>query len=101
MQTSAAQIFEWVSAHFHMIGWAGIAAFFGRLTFLTFKGGTFILDAKSRVLSAEANLTKMATNCVPTIQNNTEQTNHKLDKHTEILESIDKNIAILVDRGRQ
>ena len=37
---------------------------------------------------------------LPRIQNNTEATNAKLDEQTEILESIDKNIAILVDRGR-
>ena len=59
-----------------------------------------LIDAKVRVLAAEAHLTKMATNCVPTIQDATLATNTKREKQTELLENIDKNIAILVDRGR-
>jgi hypothetical protein len=92
--------FEWLSAHIHLLGWSGISALAGRLIWLTFKGGTLFIDAKGRVLTAEANINKMATNCLPTIQANTEQTNIKLDKTIEVLESVDKNIAILVDRGR-
>ena len=91
---------EWISQHIHLLGWSTISAVAGRLFWLTFKGGTLFIDAKGRVLTAEAHLTKMATNCMPTIQANTEATNSKLDKQTEVLESIDKNIAILVDRGR-
>lgn len=94
------EAFNWISSHIHMLGWSGISALAGRLLWMTFKGGTFLIDAKGRVLSAEAHLTKMATNCVPTIQNNTEATNTKLDKVIEVLESVDKGIAVLVDRGR-
>ena|SRR5882724_8668917 len=93
-------VFEWISQHIHLLGWSTISAFAGRLFWLTFKGGGLFLETRGRVLAAEKHLVKMATNCVPTIQNNTEATNTKLDKQTEILESIDKNIAVLVDRGR-
>lgn len=93
-------VVDWISSHIHMLGWSGITALVSRILYLTFKGGSIAVDAKSRVLAAEANLSKMATNCVPTIQKNIEELNAKHDKTTELLENIDKNIAILVDRGR-
>lgn len=92
------QTLNWIFNHFHIVGWSGITALTGRLIWLTFKGGTFFVDARERLLTAEANVNKMATNCMPTIQTNTQQTNEKLDKMVVILESMDKGIAILVDR---
>lgn len=93
--------FEFISTHIHMVGWSTITAFVGRLIWLTWKGGHLFAEGKERVLAAEANVNKMATNCVPTIQDNIVELNQKADKTTGVLESIDKNIAILVDRGRR
>lgn len=42
----------------------------------------------------------MATNCIPTIQKNGIETNKHLTEQTPLLQSIDKGIAILVDRGK-
>jgi len=92
------QTLNWILNHFHLIGWSGITALTGRLLWLTFKGGTLFVDAKGRILVAENHLNKMATNCMPTIQANTQATNEKLDKMTDILENINTGIAILVDR---
>jgi hypothetical protein len=72
----------------------------GRLTWLTFKGGSIFVDARQRILAAEQNINHSTTNCIPTIQANTEQTNVKLDKAIEVLEDIKTGIAVLVDRGR-
>lgn len=91
---------EWLSAHIHMLGWSGISALTFRLLWMSFKGTVFAVQTKERIIKAEAHLTKMATNCMPTIQKNTEQTNAVLEKQTELLENMDKNIAILVDRSR-
>jgi hypothetical protein len=90
--------FEWISTHIHMVGWSAITAFLGRLIWLTFQGGSLFLDAKGRILAAEANINHSTTNCIPTIQKNTEATNQKLDKTNEMLEKMNTNLAILVDR---
>jgi hypothetical protein len=98
--TTQPGIFEWVSNHFHMVGWGAIAAFFGRLIYFTYRGGGMFLNLKERALAVEANINKMATNCWPSVQHNGELQNEKLDKHTELLESMDKSLAVLVDRKR-
>ncbi len=70
------------------------------LIYKLFRGGSLFTELKTRALVAEANINRSTTNCIPTIQTNTEQTNVKLDKAISVLENVDKNIAILVDRGR-
>jgi hypothetical protein len=98
--TTQPGIFEWVSNHLHVVGWGTIATFFGRLIYLTYKHGGIFLNFRERALAVETSVNKMAGNCMPSVQRATEATSEKLDKHTELLESIDKSLAVLVDRKR-
>jgi hypothetical protein len=96
MSPTPTEVFNWIFNHFHLIGWSGLLAVCAYAIKVMRKADDF----KARVLTVESNVNKMATNCMPTIQANTQATNEKLDRQTELLENINTGIAVLVDRGR-
>jgi len=84
--------FEWFSQHLHLAGWGTVIA-------IVWKASRFLTRAESRLKNAETKgevVYSMTTNHIPTSLN---EISTKTDKSIEILQSIDSNIAILVDRG--
>jgi hypothetical protein len=72
------------------------------LTILGVLAGWLYTSRKRKEAGAKAveQINHMAVNCIPTIQRNGEETNKHLEQQTEILQNIDKGIAVLVDRQR-
>ena len=67
--------FQWASDHIHLVGWPAVMA-------AAYKLHTIFLDVRDRAISLEAKANKLTENDIPHIQVS--------------LESIDKNMAVLV-----
>lgn len=107
LTANAAEVFEWISNHIHIAGWAGLGvlAWKGRGYIDRFLAGVQLSDTRLQETKAIAQDVKDAVGLI--------QTNHLVHvekeigtlagaqyKANELLASIDKNISILVDRGR-
>lgn len=82
--TTVLSPFEWFSQHMQLIGWPAICYGIWRL-----RG--FLSIVETRVLGAEQHITKMATNCFPTMQ-------ASLKNQDTLLHSVDKSLKTLVER---
>ncbi len=107
-------ILEWLADHFHIIGWTGLGLFAWRGRGYIDKFMATIAASDARLLETQTGV-KEAVSVVKEVKAgvDTIQTNHlghmeddmsalaeKQDASNLILTSIDKNISILVDRGR-
>lgn len=97
--------YEFVAQHLPTVGWGIIISFFLWLWKTTLKWMVGFEDAKRRAIAVEANVNLVATNHLAHIQDDMEEQTKQFkaiakayEKQTELLTSIDKNIALLVDR---
>jgi hypothetical protein len=100
-------ILEWVADHFHIIGWCGLGvlAWRGRGYIDRFLASVQISDQRLQetfVVAKEvkAGVDTMQTNHLSHMEKDMGVFSTKQDQMNTILTSIDKNIAILADRGR-
>jgi hypothetical protein len=75
--------FEWVAQHIQLIGWP-------TLIYATWRVTRFFTIVETRVLSAEEHITKMATNCFPTMESS-------LRNQDTLLQSMDGSLKTLAD----
>ena len=99
--------FQFVKDALPLIGWGIVIAFFVSLWRLSIKITSIGVDVKNRAEIVEQNVNTVMTNHLPHIQAATEASAEKQDtlaekqeKVIELLTSMDRNIAVLVDRGR-
>jgi len=75
-------IVDWAASHSSLIGWPA-------LCLLAWRVSRFLTKAETRVLTAENHITKMATNCFPTMQTS-------LQNQDGLLKSVDQSLKTLV-----
>jgi hypothetical protein len=98
MTTPPLTPFEWVSSHLQLVGWPaliGIAWTFRGLTEKLVQKWEAIDNRSKETLSTVASV-KAQTDAIAS--NHLSHIESDMSKQTGILESIDKNIAVLVDR---
>ena len=78
--------FEWFSQHIQIVGWPTLCYAVWRVT-------RFFTIVETRVLSAEEHITKMATNCFPTMEKS-------LVNQDGLMRSMDASLKTLAD-GRK
>jgi hypothetical protein len=98
--------FEWASQHIHLIGWPVLVTLAWKA-----RGAVenFLHQSKTIAAQTETNLkisqglqTELQTigsNHLSHIEKDISELNQKYDRSTELLQSIDKGIGILVDRN--
>lgn len=93
--------FQFASDHVHIVGWGTIISFFiwlwRKATHIT----VVFSDGKRRFEVVENNINVISTNHLDHIERDMSSVAKEQTKSNEILESIDKGIAVLVDRGHQ
>lgn len=86
LEPSSLTPLEWVSQHIQLIGWP-------TLIYATWRVTRFFTIVETRVLSAEEHVTKMATNCFPTMQ-------ASLQTQDALMKSMDSSLKTLAN-GRK
>lgn len=90
-----ADVLKVVGDNIHVVGWGSVISFIGWAWRRSFQ----ISQKEKAGEVAVVQLNKMATNDLPHMHEALTDLNGKHDESIKILTSIDKNIAILVDRS--
>jgi len=93
-------LFLWLSDHIHILGWSTVIGFVTWLWKKSVQISIAFQDGRKRFETVEQNVNVATTNHLAHIESDMAEINGKHDKTTEVLQSIDRNIAVLVDRGR-
>lgn len=103
---STADVFNFISANIHILGWTGVfvLAWRGRGYIDKFLAGVQLSDTRlqqTHALAAEvkAGVEAIQTNHLAHVEKDMGSLAAKQDATIVVLQSIDKNIGILVDRG--
>jgi hypothetical protein len=97
----------WVADHLSVLGWPTFIGFVWKLKGSFDRYNTDMSAAREAAASAASTTQKLQTT-LDTIQNNhllhlsqdVKEIHDIYDRHTELLTSIDRGIAVLVDRGK-
>ncbi len=93
--------FQWVSDNIHMVGWGTIMALAIWVWRKSIEVTVGFKESQKASKTAVAQIDQLATEHFPEMRTNLTALNTKTEKANEILSSIDKGIAVIVDRGHQ
>ena len=97
----------WIADHLSLIGWPTLIGFVWKLKGSFDRYNSDMAEAREQAGLAAATTQKLQTS-LDTIQNNhllhlsqdVKEIHDVYERHTELLTSIDRGIAVLVDRGK-
>lgn len=87
MQTNNVSILDWATNHIQLIGWP-------TLILATFRLTRFFTKLETRAVAVEDHVTKMATNCFPTMQ-------ASLQTQDSLLKSMDESLKALASKKKK
>jgi hypothetical protein len=95
------QVIGWILSNFHVLGWIALLGFLWR----AFR---FVSKLSDRAIAVEAHVTKMATNCFPTMQASLQNQDGllrdmcaSLKTQDGLLHSVDSSLKTLVERDQK
>jgi hypothetical protein len=103
---SAAVVVDWIANHLQLVGWPALVGITWKFKGLFDRHFNSLAEVKENAVSA-VQTTKQIKQNLEVVQNNhlahladdIKQVGIQYEKHTELLTSIDRGIAVLVDRS--
>ena len=105
--SDVATVATWIADHLSVVGWPTLIALVWKFKGFSDRYSSDLSEAKTQAALANASAQKLQVT-LETIQNNhllhlsqdVKEIHDIYDRHTELLTSIDRGIAVLVDRGK-